>query len=65
MLTSSLPDSQGTESPWGPYRQSERKDIYQDYIRKLIEKGKAYYAFDSKEALELERSKAVSSSRSK
>ena len=48
----------GTESPWGPYRQSERKDIYQNYIQKLIEKGKAYYAFDSKEALELERGKA-------
>ena len=38
----------GTESPWGPYRQSERKDIYQNYIQKLIEKGKAYYAFDSR-----------------
>ena len=48
----------GTESPWGPYRQSERKDIYQNYIQKLVEKGRAYYAFDSKEALELERGKA-------
>ena len=37
---------------FGPYRQSERKEIYQKYAHKLIEKGKAYYAFDSAEELE-------------
>jgi len=31
--------------PYGPYRQSERKEIYQDYGRQLIEKGAAYYCF--------------------
>ena len=31
---------------YGPYRQSERKDIYQKHILELIENGKAYYAFD-------------------
>ena len=36
---------------FGPYRQSERKDIYQEHIQKLIAKGKAYYAFDDTETL--------------
>lgn len=42
----------------GPYRQSERKAIYQKYIHLLIEKGKAYYAFDSAEELNIAREKA-------
>jgi glutamyl-tRNA synthetase len=37
---------------YGPYRQSERKEIYLDYGRKLIEKGMAYYCFCSPEQLE-------------
>ncbi len=37
---------------FGPYRQSERKSIYQKYIQKLIDSKKAYYAFDSSEELE-------------
>lgn len=40
---------------YGPYRQSERRDIYQQYARQLIEKGEAYYAFDTPEELESER----------
>ena len=36
---------------YGPYRQSERKAIYKEYIEKLIERGGAYYAFDSNEEL--------------
>ena len=36
---------------YGPYRQSERKEIYDEYIKLLIEKGGAYYAFDSNDAL--------------
>jgi glutamyl-tRNA synthetase len=48
------------ESPFnpgefGPYRQSERKDLYKKAISVLIEKGGAYYAFDTKEELELLR----------
>jgi len=38
--------------PYGPYRQSERLDIYQKYAQKLIEKGHAYYCFCSPERLE-------------
>lgn len=36
----------------GPYIQSERRHIYQEYVQKLLDSGHAYYAFDSKEALE-------------
>jgi len=36
---------------YGPYRQSERIDIYDEKINILIESGKAYYAFDSNEKL--------------
>ncbi|MCL4560435.1 MAG: glutamate--tRNA ligase [Chloroflexi bacterium] len=38
--------------PYGPYRQSERKEIYQDYARQLVEKGKAFYCFCTPERLE-------------
>lgn len=37
---------------YGPYIQSERKEIYQKYIKELIDKGDAYYCFCSKERLE-------------
>ncbi len=37
---------------YAPYRQSERKDIYQKYVLELIDKGWAYYAFDTPEELE-------------
>ena len=36
----------------GPYVQSERKEIYMEYAKKLIELGAAYYCFCSKERLE-------------
>ena len=42
----------GVEDKRGPYRQSERNDVYKKHILSLIEKGKAYYAFDSAEELE-------------
>ena len=42
---------------YGPYKQSERKNIYKKYINSLLEKGKAYYAFDSADDLALERKK--------
>ena len=41
----------GKDGGYGPYRQSERKDLYRKYADELIEKGKAYYAFDTPEAL--------------
>lgn len=43
--------------PFGPYRQSERKDIYRAYADELVNKGYAYYAFDTPEELELMRQK--------
>jgi glutamyl-tRNA synthetase len=44
--------------PNGPYRQSERLDIYRERIRKLLEEGKAYYAFETAEELDAQRKKA-------
>lgn len=46
--------------PDAPYRQSERKEMYRQYAELLIEKGYAYYAFDTAEELETirERMKA-------
>ncbi|MGI6594598.1 MAG: glutamate--tRNA ligase [Christensenellales bacterium] len=38
--------------PYGPYIQSQRKQIYIDYAKKLVELGGAYYCFCSKERLE-------------
>jgi glutamyl-tRNA synthetase len=40
---------------FGPYRQSERKDLYQQYAAELINSGNAYYAFDTAEALDATR----------
>lgn len=40
---------------YGPYRQSERKASYRQYADELIEKGYAYYAFDTPEELEVMR----------
>lgn len=42
----------GIGGEYGPYRQSERKDIYKKYILELVEKGNAYYCFDSAEELD-------------
>ncbi len=39
----------------GPYRQSERRDIYKRYVDMLLENGKAYIAFDTPEELEAKR----------
>ncbi len=37
---------------YAPYKQSERREIYQEYIQKLVDSGHAYHAFDSPEELE-------------
>jgi len=42
----------GVGGSFGPYRQSERKEMYRKYADQLIESGWAYYAFDSPEELE-------------
>jgi glutamyl-tRNA synthetase len=40
---------------YGPYRQSDRKHLYRQYADLLVEKGAAYYAFDTPEELENHR----------
>ncbi len=40
---------------YGPYRQSERKDIYNKYIKQLVAEGKAYYSYKTEEELEEQR----------
>lgn len=40
---------------YGPYKQSERRDIYREHVRMLLDAGKAYYAFDTPEELEAAR----------
>ena len=39
----------------GPYRQSERRDIYKKYVQQLLDADKAYIAFDTPEELEQKR----------
>ena len=39
----------------GPYRQSERRDIYKKYVQQLLDADKAYIAFDTPEELEAKR----------
>lgn len=48
----------GFGGQYGPYRQSERKAIYAKYAEELIEKGLAYYAFDTPEDLDRYRQEA-------
>jgi len=41
--------------PFGPYKQSERRDIYRRYVKQLLDAGKAYIAFDTPDELEAAR----------
>ena len=52
-----------TGGPHGPYRQSERADLYASYAQQLIDGGHAYYCFCSKEQLDADRADAVASGR--
>ena len=45
----------GKNEKYGPYRQSERKELYKKYVEKLLENGWAYYAFDTAEELDVHR----------
>ncbi|MDH7476079.1 MAG: glutamate--tRNA ligase [Microgenomates group bacterium] len=45
--------------PFGPYRQSERLRLYQEYAHQLVEKGFAYYCTCSKERLDEVRKKQI------
>lgn len=40
---------------YGPYRQSERRSIYKEYVSRLLDAGRAYIAFDTPEELEAKR----------
>lgn len=48
----------GKNEKFGPYRQSERKDIYKQYADQLVNSGWAYYAFDTAEKLDELRKEA-------
>ena len=45
----------GKDGGYGPYRQSDRKELYKKYADILIDKGHAYYAFDTSENLNFHR----------
>ena len=45
----------GKNEKFGPYRQSERTEIYDKYIKILLDTGHAYYAFDTTVDLDLQR----------
>ena len=38
--------------PYGPYKQSERRDIYREHVKMLLDSGKAYIAFDTPQELD-------------
>lgn len=46
------PEADGS---FGPYRQSEKLDVYEKYLRNLLEEGKAFYCFCPEEELEIQR----------
>lgn len=48
-------ESPSREGDVGPYRQSERRELYQQNIRTLIDNGSAYYAFDTPEEIDAMR----------
>jgi nondiscriminating glutamyl-tRNA synthetase len=57
-----LPDPEGSTidvGEYGPYRQSERLDIYSEHTEQLLRKGKAYPCFCTPDELEAERKQAA------
>ena len=51
-----IPDEgPGFGGDYGPYRQSERKPLYQKYAQQMVDNGFAYYAFDTAEELDARR----------
>ncbi len=45
----------GYGGDYGPYRQSERKDLYAQYAQQMVKQGNAYYAFDTPDELQAMR----------
>ncbi len=56
-----IDESPENPGEFGPYRQSERKEIYHNFAQKLIENGEAYYAFDTTEELDQMRERLQNS----
>ena len=51
-----IPDESPSKGgDFGPYKQSQRKNVYKKHIEALVEKGDAYYAFDKAEDLDMHR----------
>jgi glutamyl-tRNA synthetase/nondiscriminating glutamyl-tRNA synthetase len=50
--------------PYGPYRQSDRLEIYREHAERLLSEGKAYLCFCSQEELEQDRESAMAEGRS-
>ena len=48
-------DAPNGKGEHGPYRQSERREIYHQYVKQLLDSGHAYVAFDTPEQLEKKR----------
>ena len=57
------PDKPQGGGPFGPYRQSERLEIYRGHATQLIDAGHAYFCFCSAEQLEAERQEALKAGR--
>lgn len=45
--------------PFGPYKQSERRDIYREHVKMLLDRGRAYIAFDTPAELEAKRAQVA------
>lgn len=57
------PDTLMDKGAYGPYKQSERKQLYQDYALQLLTEGKAYYCFLTDEEMDAQRAKAKAEKR--
>jgi len=49
--------------PNGPYRQSERLELYESHVQRLLDEGKAYYAFETAEELAARRAETAAEKR--
>jgi len=54
------PDEGPEKGKFGPYRQSERTEIYRTYLERLLTEGKAYYCFCSTEEIDAQRQDQIS-----
>ncbi|MGM9764482.1 MAG: glutamate--tRNA ligase [Candidatus Cryptobacteroides sp.] len=56
-------ETASAQHPHAPYRQSQRRGIYRQYAEELVEKGFAYYAFDTPEELSAKRAEMEANGR--